>query len=52
MFVSFRTMSFMSDAPILGFIVAAFFFTENYMYPFSFMYNNNIAFYPKRVGVG
>ena len=33
-FVSFRTMSFMPDALILGFIVAAFFFAENYMYPF------------------
>ena len=33
-FVSFRTMSFMPDAHILGFIVAAFFFAENYMNPF------------------
>ena len=28
----------MSDAPILGFIVAAFFLAEKYMYSFSFKY--------------
>ena len=37
-FVSFRTMSFMPDALILGFIVAAFFLAEKYMYSFSFKY--------------